>query len=146
MQGRDQKDGSAAALILLAVFYSLAACGSPSSITSRATLVGERLLEAGVSGRGVELPATRDFPDVVRVGPKLARKLDSLAHFQQAECSVSTHTGDQLKDREASHHLILNCDEFKRLGIRLRFDATLDKFHVLGFWTPFEARPAVSSK
>lgn len=138
MQGSNQKGGSTATLILLVGLGALVACHSTNSVTPRATSVGERLLDAGVSGRAAELSANRTFPDVVWIGPNLARKLDSLAAFQLDECSVGIQSGDHLKDHEASHHLVLSCDQSERLGIRLRFDKKLNKFHILGFWTPFE--------
>lgn len=144
MPGLDLKDRIGRFLLLATSLCAFVACDSTSYVTDRAISVGERLLQAGTSGGATELSANRTFPDVVWIGPELARKLDALASLETSACAATVLGGDVHEDHEASHHLILNCHGFARLGIRLRFDRTLDKFHILGFWTPPEARQRAS--
>lgn len=74
---------------------------------------------------------------IVNIGPKLIQKLDEISQKENKKYMIKTFSGDvEQGDSTATHHILISNGQDNVLGIRLKYDKKLDKFHILGFWTP----------
>ena len=76
---------------------------------------------------------------VVHIGNGLKRKLATIGVSLNGSCSVIGVSGDAPKpigDGSASDHILISCGGKHVLGLRLMLEAKLNKFHVIGFWSP----------
>ena len=126
-------------LLLICLLLSAVGCSHTWQVNRRATGVGKTLCATTASGRSDTLGGSRSIPDVAVVDPDLAEKLRTLSGDLARGYSVKRHVGDvppPVGDGRATHHLIIHTHSGDALGIRLRYDAAGDVFHVLGHWTP----------
>jgi hypothetical protein len=115
----------------------LASCHVSLSEEARLQYIGEALITAAREGKAEDLAGSAELPGLVRVSEGLSRSLARLS--LEGSCGVRPMTGDApppVGDGRATHHLYLECDGTRVLGIRFRYDPDLDKFHVAGSWTP----------
>ena len=116
---------------------AIAACHLSLSDEARLQYIGEALLSAARDGTAADLAGSTDVPHIVRVSEGLSRALARLS--PESSCGVRPMTGDApspIGDGRATHHLYLECEGRRLLGVRFRYDPELDKFHVAGSWTP----------
>ncbi len=102
-------------------------------ITAQTTMVGQELVRGTNSSRLAE------------ISPALQHRLSGFLASPSGVADVML--GDErppIGDGTACSRLVLSNAVGARLGIRLRQEATADKFHVLGFWTITEPRGAAN--
>ena len=126
-------------LLLICLLVLAVGCSHTWQVNRRATGVGKTLCATTASGQSDALVGSRSIPDVAFVDPDLAEKLRTLSGDLARGYSVKRHVGDApppVGDGRATHHLIIHTSRGAVLGIRLRYDAAGDVFHVLDTWTP----------
>ncbi len=117
----------------LLVLLALAACGDPArALAPRAKHLGLSLCAAAVAQDD-----TARVHEAVAVGPDLRAKLRELGPKLAPGYGVEVLAGDPAPgDGSASHQVKLLAGSAAVLTVRLRYDAKVDAFHVLGFFTP----------
>ncbi len=101
-------------------------------------MLGERLMESVVEHPEILLNKKRDFEGVVIIGEGLAAQLFNLASTFREGCTSEAIAGPSPVHGEFwdTHHLYFVCDGKRALGIRLKYEKRIDKFHIRGFWSP----------
>jgi len=126
-------------LLLICLVLSVVGCGHTWQVNRRATGVGNTLCARAATGQSETLAGSHSIPDVAFVDGKLAEEMRSLSGELARGYSVKRHAGDvppPVGDATATHHLIIHTESGAVLGIRLRYDAAGDVFHILSTWTP----------
>ncbi len=86
----------------------------------------------------VILNQKRDFEGVVIIGDGLADRLFNLASTFREGCSSEAFSGPSPVHGQFwdTHHLYFVCEGKKILGVRLKYQNRIDKFHIRGYWSP----------
>lgn len=128
-------------------------------LEARILSLGDLLCRVSISGRADSLIMARSIPDVVVIGTDTASTLGRMApRFKQHGYRLDVLEGDRLEDKnpKVTHSLLLivgngGLPETEQpvdgIGIRLMYDAEIDKFHVLGNsvpgeWSEYGASPS----
>jgi hypothetical protein len=96
---------------------------------------------------GEDLVTHTNSPHLVTIGPSLQAELTALLSSKTHVSKVRLGDEPRLGDGRASARLILTNEKGAAIGIRLRKEKfRSNRFHVLGYWTVFEADPDLPVK
>lgn len=119
------------ALFLLLFCTLLPACAEDKSVRLRA--IGDYFAKQSIAGTVSSLADSRSVPDVVRVGPTLPRVLAEMRAELQSGYHVETQRGDAFGEGgEVTHSIILHTAH-DAICLRMRYDSSLDRFHIVGY-------------
>jgi len=107
----------------------LVSCADTKKYNADAIRAGDYLI---ASWQDIHVGENNGHLNMVRVGDGLIGKLREL---KPATNSCVSKLAGTKEDSEASHLVKIFCDQIPVLGIRLRYDKSINKFHILGWWT-----------
>ena len=112
----------------------LSACADDRS--ARLRIIGDYFAQQSIAGTVASLADSRSVPDVVRVGPTLPGVLAAMRAELQSGYTVETQRGDAFGEGgEVTHSIILRTAHHA-ICLRMRYDSSLDRFHIVGYGAP----------
>ena len=101
---------------------------------SRLEAIGRMIRDKTVDKSIAKYAMSRDFPDVVIVGPTLPSWFLECGGKITATSAIRIEKGDFFeKDPRVTHSIIIMEDDQSGLGLRMRYDPDCDKFHIVGY-------------
>ncbi len=118
---------------------------------ARLRAIGEYFCRQTLAGTVSSLAGSRDVPDVVLVGASLPGALAALRDELQGGYTVETQAGDALDEKGGlvTHSILIRTAQ-DGIGLRMRYDSDLGRFHIVGFFSrasglgPWTAAPGSS--
>ena len=126
------------AIFIAFILMSLQAsgCAVKEDVTQQAKSLGVFLCESSFTNTIFGLGTNQNIPLLVSIDTNLITELYGYREEFWQDFQVEVFTGDSANgDGTATHFIILKSKERDVLGIRLGYDASLKKFHILGYWT-----------
>ena len=119
------------ALILVLLSAPLPACAPDKS--PRLHSIGDFFVQQSIAGGVSSLTDSRSVPDVVHVGSSLPGALAAMRPEFQGGYTVETQRGDAFGEGGGVTHSIVLRTTHDAVFLRMRYDSSLDRFHIVGF-------------
>lgn len=104
--------------------------------SARLRSIGDYFVQQSISGTVSTLLNSRSVPDVVRVGPTLPGVPASMRTKFQSGYTIETKPGDAFSEGGVVTHSFILRTAHSALCLRMRYDSSLDRFHIVGYGSP----------